>query len=33
MLEPAAFGLTEADLDRVFYHQLSRGGLFDACAS
>ena len=25
-LEPAAFGLTQADLDRVFYHQLSPGG-------
>jgi 2-oxoglutarate dehydrogenase E1 component len=25
-LEPAAFGLTPADLDRVFYHQLSPGG-------
>jgi 2-oxoglutarate dehydrogenase E1 component len=25
-LEPAAFGLTAADLDRVFYHQLSPGG-------
>jgi 2-oxoglutarate dehydrogenase E1 component len=25
-LEPAAFGLTEADLDRVFYHKLDKGG-------
>ena len=25
-LEPAAFGLTEADLDRVFYNQLSPSG-------
>ena len=25
-LEPAAFGLTEADLDRIFYHKLSEGG-------
>ena len=25
-LEPAAFGLTETDLDRVFYHSLSPGG-------
>ena len=25
-LEPAAFGLTESDLDRVFYHQLSPDG-------
>ncbi len=29
MLEPAAFGLTEADLDRVFYHKLSRGRIHD----
>jgi 2-oxoglutarate dehydrogenase E1 component len=26
LLEPAAFGLTEADLDRVFYNPLSEGG-------
>ena len=33
LLEPSAFGLTEADLDRVFYNRLSRGGLVAPCAS
>ena len=33
LLEPAAFGLTEADLDRVFYNQLSRRAVIARCAS
>ena len=30
LLEPSAFGLTEADLDRVFFNKLSDAGLFHA---